>query len=301
MLYLTEAQVHELLPMRACIDLVRRAFQEWHDGKAQNQSRRRLALPTGTVLHSLAGACGQYLGTKVYFTNGKHGILEFFFLLSDAETGRALAIMRAEELGGIRTGAASGYAADLLAAPDASVLGVVGSGYQARTQVAAIRAIRPIREVRVWSRRSESREQFAREHGAIAVPAAEAAVRGAHIVITATNAKDPVLEAEWIKPGTFVAAMGSNQAGRRELPAELVRAAGLIAIDSLEQAKIEAGDLILADCWSNVVELKDVTPGYDPARITIFKSLGLGLEDVAAGAYVYEQALQRNIGLALEK
>jgi alanine dehydrogenase len=108
-----------------------------------------------------------------------------------------------------------------------------------------------------------------------------------------------VLETEWIARGTHVNAMGSNSANRRELPADLVRAAGGVAVDSLEQARIEAGDLILADSWANVVELKDVRSGYEPARITIFKSIGLGVEDVAAGAFVYEQARQMGIGRPL--
>ena len=120
---------------------------------------------------------------------------------------------------------------------------------------------------------------------------AEEAVRGADIVVTATNAKEPVLEGGWISDGTLVNAMGSNVANRRELPADLVKRAGLVAVDSIEQARIEAGDLILAESWDNVVELQNVKPRYDPNRVTIFKSIGLGVEDVAAGAFIYERAL----------
>jgi ornithine cyclodeaminase len=111
------------------------------------------------------------------------------------------------------------------------------------------------------------------------------------IVVTATNAKDPVLENRWVDPGTHINAMGSNIASRRELPPELIRRADLIAVDSLEQAKIEAGDLILPDHWDNVIELQSVQKQYDPKRVTIFKSLGLGVEDVAAAAFIYERAL----------
>ena len=125
----------------------------------------------------------------------------------------------------------------------------------------------------------------------MATETAEEAVRGADIVATATNAKDPVVENNWISPGTMVNAMGSNIANRRELPAELVKRASLVAVDSLDQAKIEAGDLILADSWDNVIELKDVKPHYDAQGVTIFKSIGLGIEDVGAGAFVYERAL----------
>lgn len=299
MLFLAESDVHQLLPMRTCIDLLRRAFAEHREGKAHNQIRRRLMLPTGTVLHALAGATSKYLGTKVYSTNGKHGTFEFFVILYLAETGEALAIMRAEELGAIRTGAASGYAAELLAAPDASVVGMIGTGFQARTQLEAIRAVRPIKEARVWSRNRERVEKFAKDNNATPAESAEAAIRDAKIVVTATNAKDPVLDASWIAPGTFIAAMGSNQGNRRELPEALVKKAGLIAIDSIEQGKIEAGDQLLADTWQNVIELKDVQPGYDPSRITIFESLGIGLEDTAAAGYVYEEAVKRGVGIHL--
>jgi ornithine cyclodeaminase/alanine dehydrogenase-like protein (mu-crystallin family) len=149
----------------------------------------------------------------------------------------------------------------------------------------------------VWSPPAAHAERFAEENDCVAVGSAEAAVSGASIVITATTSKDPVLDASWIAPGTFVAAMGSNVGNRRELPANLVRKAGLIAVDDLEQARIEAGDLLLAygsDPWANVVELKNVVRGYDAARVTIFESLGIGVEDVAAAGYVYERAVQLN-------
>jgi alanine dehydrogenase len=298
MLYLTESDVQRLLPMNECIRLMRSTFEALRDGSAQNQARRRLVLKTGSVLHSLAGASGDYFGTKFYSTNPMHGA-HFLFALYDAATAKPLALMEANHLGQIRTGAASGYATDLMANPRAEVLGVIGSGFQARTQVEAIRAVRQIRGVRVWSRNPQKVRKFAEDVGATASDSAEAAVRGADIVVTATNAKDPLLEAGWIARGTHVNAMGSNIASRRELPADLVRGADLVAVDSVEQAKIEAGDLLLADSWANVVELKDVRPGYDPERITIFKSIGLGVEDVAAGSFVYEQARQQGMGRPL--
>ncbi len=144
----------------------------------------------------------------------------------------------------------------------------------------------------MWSRNAKNRARFAAEHGVREAGSAEEAMRGANIVVTATWAKDPVLEAEWIGAGTHVNAMGSNQAGRRELPGELIERADLIAVDALDVAKIESGDLILAGVdWSDprIVELAQVEgrPAGDP--ITIFKSNGLGVEDVAAAAYVYEK------------
>ena len=145
--------------------------------------------------------------------------------------------------------------------------------------------------MRVWSRSEEKRRKFADECSAQAMDSAADAVRGAQIVLTATSSQEPVLEDDWIAPGTMINAMGSNVATRRELPGELVRRAALVAVDSLEQAKMEAGDLLLADSWANVVELKDVKRHFQPSQITIFKSLGIGVEDVAAGSLVYERAL----------
>jgi alanine dehydrogenase len=290
MFYFTEADIQELLPITEAIRLMRLAFEALAQGRAQNQPRRRLILESGSVLHSMAGAVGNYFGTKFYSTNPRYGA-HFYFFLYDAKTARPLAMMEANYLGQIRTGAASGYATDLLANPQAKTLAIIGSGFQARTQLDAIRAVRPIQTVRVWSRSEEKRQKFAEENSVTAATSAEEAVRGANIVVTATNAKDPVLDSAWIADGTLVNAMGSNVANRRELPADLIKRAGLVAVDSLEQAKIEAGDLILANSWDNVVELQNVKPHYDPNRVTIFKSIGLGVEDVASGAFIYERAL----------
>jgi alanine dehydrogenase len=290
MFYFSESDVQELLPVSEAIRLMRLAFEAMKNGRAQNQPRRRLILESGSVLHSMAGAVGNYFGTKFYSSNPRYGA-HFYFFLYDSKTAQPLAMMEANYLGQIRTGAASGYATDLMANPKAATLAIIGSGFQAHTQLAAIRAVRPIQTVRVWSRSEEKRLKFAQEHSVTAANSAEEAARGADIVATATNAKDPVLESDWVSNGTLVNAMGSNVANRRELPADLVQRAALVAVDSLEQARIEAGDLIMADSWENVVELQNVQPHYDPNHVTIFKSIGLGVEDVAAGAFIYERAL----------
>ncbi len=298
MLFLTESEVRGLLPMNEAIRMMRLAFGAARRGEAQSQPRRRLILKTGSILHQVPGAFGNYFGMKFYASNPKYGV-SFLFSLYDSETAKPLALMEANWLGQIRTGAASGYATDLLANPAADTLGVIGSGFQARSQVEAIREVRPIRTVRVWSRHHEKREAFAAEMNATAAATAEEAVRGAQIVVTATYSKDPVIEDDWIEPGVHINAMGSNMVNRRELPAELVRRAGLIAVDALDAAKNEAGDIIMADAWANVVELQNVERGWDPQRITIFKSVGLGMEDVAAGSLVYEKAVERGIGRPL--
>ncbi len=294
MFYFTESDVQELLPVSEAIRLMRMAFESLKNGRGQNQPRRRLILESGSVLHSMAGAVGNYFGTKFYSTNPRYGA-HFYFFLYDAKTAQPLAMMEASYLGQIRTGAASGYATDLLANAKAETLAIIGSGFQAHTQLDAIRAVRRIQTVRVWSRSEENRQKFAQERSVTAANSAEEAVRGADIVVTATNSKDPVLESSWISDGTLVNAMGSNIANRRELPADLVKRAALVAVDSLEQARIEAGDLILADSWANVVELQNIVPNiephHDPNHVTIFKSIGLGIEDVAAGAFIYERAL----------
>ena len=216
-----------------------------------------------------------------------------------------IATIEANHLGQIRTGAASGVATQYLARENASVLGVIGSGFQAETQVLATSLVREIREVRVWSRSVERRNNFAQHCEArfglkaTATSTARDSVEGADIVITATSSREPVLEAAWISPGTHINAMGSNQANRRELPSQLVIGrADLVAVDSLEDARIESGDLIIAqrdlqDPRFPGVELGDVITGRIPGRtaadqITIFKSNGLAIQDVAVAGFLYE-------------
>ena len=285
MLYFTESDVRDLLPMKDAIGLMQTAFERLAADEAINQPRRRLILPTGSVLHYMAGSDGKYFGAKVYSTHAKHGA-HFVFLLYRAENAEPLAVLEANYLGQIRTGAVSGLATRYLAPAKAETLAIIGSGFQARSQLAAILAVRPIRHVKVWSRDAGNRAAFAAESSSkfsasiVPVERAEWAVREAAIVVTATNAKDPVVESNWIAPGTHINAMGSNQARRRELPADLIARAALIAVDSIEQARMESGDLMLAldeEGWKNpkIVELKDVVTGAvkgrrTPEEITIF-------------------------------
>ncbi|MCX6619795.1 MAG: ornithine cyclodeaminase family protein [Acidobacteria bacterium] len=310
MLLFTESDVRRLLSMKQCIGVLRDAFQAYAHGEAQNQPRRRLVLPTGSVLHQLAGAYGNYFGIKYYSTNTKHGF-HFLFTLFDAPTGKPLAIFEANYLGQIRTGAASGLATSLMTSPSPKSVAIIGSGFQAESQLAAMLAIRELTSVKVWSRSERKRVEFAADSSELypvhveAAATAQEAVEGADIVITATWAGEPVLEADWVKPGAHVNAMGSNNPGRRELPAELVRRATVLAADSVEQCRLEAGDYVLAldDAgWERVVELKDLVArgaSHSPGQLTIFKSVGLGLEDVAAAAFVYEQATQQALGVTI--
>ena len=298
MLYITEEQVVRVLDMPRAIGLMREAFAGLAAGRVVNHPRRRLILPTGSVLHYMAAGNETYYGAKVYSSNPKTGA-HFLFLLYRSDDATPLAIIEANYLGQIRTGAATGYATDVMARQDAQVLGVIGSGFQAETQVAAVAAVRHLKQILVWSRKPDRREAFAarlREQGlpgVVAAESAEAAVRPADILVTATNSKDPVFDADWVAPGTHINATGSNQAKRRELPPEILGRAAVVAVDSKEQAEMESGDLLLARAegkWNgdNLVELKEVSGRSGRDAITIFKSNGLAIEDVVAAGWVWE-------------
>lgn len=303
MLQISEQQVIDLLPMSECVQRMRDCFASLGRGEAQNVPRRRLFLPTGTVMHQMAGAWGGYLGTKVYATNVKKGAMYFHVLLYNAESAEPLALIEANHLGQIRTGASSGAATDLLAPAEVDKIALIGTGFQAWTQLEAVLTVRNAQRVSIFSRKSANRDSFSAKAGKAfgvevrAAASAEECVREAQIVITATYAKDPVLEDAWVDSSAHVNASGSNQASRREIPTELVRRASLIALDSLEQAKSEAGDLLLAvpeSEWGSLPleELGKIAAASEYARpqgITIFKSLGLGVQDVAAAALVYEK------------
>lgn len=295
--------------MEKAIELVEAGFLDLAAGRARNHSRQRLQLDASASLHYMAAVdlASGYLGIKVYSTHPQTGA--HFTVLLYAADGRPLASIEANALGQIRTGAASGVATRRLARPDAAVVGLIGSGFQAETQLQAVAKVRRVREVRVFSRSAERRKQFAAGMAAslglsvTAVETAERAIRGCDIAITATNARDPVLLGEWLEPGMHINAIGSNHARRRELDAAAVNRASRIVADSVEQSKIESGELIAAfeqhpDGWERVAELADVVSGKAPGRqtqddITLFKSNGVALEDIAVGGYVYQQAMAR--------
>jgi len=311
MLYLTESDVRRLLPMKVCIALVEAAFNRLAAGEALNQPRRRLVLPGRSALHYMAGADGKYFGAKIYATNPATGA-HFLFLLYRAEDAAPLAVIEANHLGQIRTGAASGVATRLLARPDSRTVALIGSGFQALTQLEAVHEVLPVQHVRVWSRSAEKRNAFARAcPSTLGLPVestitAEEAVRGADILITATNSAAPVVESAWVEPGVHINAMGSNQAQRRELPEELVRRCDPIVVDSREQGRMESGDLLMAlreEEWGRVKELSEIATGA-PGRtsgsaVTLFKSNGLAVEDVAAAGFVYERAREQGTGTEL--
>lgn len=313
-LYLTEADVDSLVSMADAMEAVEECFRHQGEGRATNEPRRRVRAPGG-MLHVMFAAdpAAGVLGLKSYTTFP--GGARFHLLLYSAEDGRLLALMEAGRLGQLRTGAASGVATRLLARRDASVAAVFGSGYQARTQVEALAHARILQEVRVYSRDAARRKQFADELcarlGLWVLPAAspEEALDGADLVATATSSTQPVFDGALARPGMHINAAGSNSLLKREVDEAVVSRADVIAVDSLSAVPLEGGDL-LAPLQKGLlypeglVELGQIAAGRHPGRtgddqITLFKSHGIALEDIALAARVYQKAVERGIGAAI--
>jgi alanine dehydrogenase len=315
MLFLTEQDVQQLFPMAQAVECLERSFLAQAKDQAINRSRERIFLPE-ISLHYMAAALPEenVVGMKIYTTSGS--AWRFLVLLYDATTGGLLALVEADYLGRLRTGAASGVATKYLAREDASRVGLIGAGRQARTQLEAVARVRKITAVKVFGRDEGRRVKFCLEMreklNLTLEPAAsaEVAARFGEVVITATTSPQPVVHGEWLAPGTHVNAVGANMTTRRELDDIALARAGLIAVDSLEQAKEEAGDLVqglasLPRAWDGVIELHQVVAGTIPGRasrdeITIFKSSGIALWDVAAAVFIYREALKSGRGKRLE-
>jgi ornithine cyclodeaminase/alanine dehydrogenase-like protein (mu-crystallin family) len=282
------------------------------DGTAINHLRRRIVMPNGATLAYMAAATPRYFGTKVYSVHPKGG-MHFQVLIFRTEDAMPIATIEANYMGQIRTGAASGVATKYMARADAGVMAVIGSGFQAETQIAAVAAVRKLTEVRVWSRNAARREAFATRCSEKlglnirATASAQEAVEGALVIATATFAKNPVIEREWVSPGAHINAIGANRLSNRELPTSLVYESGaFVTVDSIEDSKDESGDLMIPlserpDLKFNAVEMHEVVSGRLPGRtsddqITIFKSNGIAAEDVVSGGYVFEQATARGMG-----
>lgn len=311
-LLLTEADVRSLLTMELAIAAVEESFRRLADGSGILQPRRRLNVPGKSYLHYMAAADSEagYMGMKIY-TTSRQG-LRFLVPLFDAQSGDSLALIEADYLGQVRTGAASGVATKFLAREDASTIGIIGTGSQAKTQLEAIAVVRKIEGIRAYGRDPVRRKSFAEEMSsrlnakAAAVESAEAAVRDADIVITATTSTRPVLEGKWLAPGAHINAIGANFPQKRELDDEAIRRCDPIVVDSREQSRMEAGDLIdtLSDDdsgWGRVVEMAEIVAGKTKGRtgsneITLFKSSGIASEDIAVAGRIYELALERRVG-----
>jgi alanine dehydrogenase len=315
MLFISEKDVLDLFPMEAALQRIEESFVAQANHQAASQVRHRMFLPN-VSLHYMAGAWAgeNLLGLKVYTV--ARGNMRFVVLLFDANKGELLAMVEADHMGRIRTGAASGVATKYLSRPDSSSLAVIGTGRQARTQLHAISLVRSLSRVRAYSRDERKREAFAKEISeqlhldATPAESAEAAVVSADIVVTATSSRSPVLLGEWLAPGTHINAIGANIASRRELDDAALLRATTIAVDFLEQAKLEAGDLIQGfrdspQRWEGVTELKDIVTGKHTGRrsagdVTLFKSAGIALWDVVAAGTVYQQAVKTGAGKEIE-
>ena len=312
MLMLNEDEVRDLLPINECVDVLDDLFKEWAIGSVSNMDRYRVPLPRGSmqVMAGMSSANGA-TGLKTYVT-GAGAPSQMAVLLFDLATAQPIAMLAANGLGAIRTGAASGVATRHMAAADATTVAIIGSGSQARTQLTAVCAVRPISRVLIYSRTQENRERFAAQMAeelgitVEAVASAEDAVAQAQIVCAITNSREPVFDGTKLTPGTHVNAAGSNGWIRREVDDETIKRSDLVVVDSLSDAKNECGELIWAAerrifRWETAVELRDVAGGRvagrpSPRAITLFESQGLAIEDVAAGMHVYRKAQERGIG-----
>ena len=313
-LFLSDQEVAHLLPMDECIDVLEEAFAHAGGGKVDNRPRNRIRMPGGFFHFMVASNEGHgVFGYKAYpsFAGGAKMIV----MLYDYETGALLSCMEGGRLGQIRTGAASGLATKYMAKEDSATVAVIGSGFQARTQLEAVCAVRDIKGVKVFSRKEERRTAFAERSSESlkvdvkAVESAQKCVEGADVVIVITSAREPALLGEWLSPGTHVNAAGGNHWMRREVDEETVLRSEVIVVDDLDQAKIECGDLMWLEPrgsfrWDMAKELQDVVAGRVNGRpseesITLFESMGLALEDIAAAHLVYNKAKAQGIGQEL--
>jgi ornithine cyclodeaminase/alanine dehydrogenase-like protein (mu-crystallin family) len=312
-LVLREADVERVVQMDPVIAAVQAAMRELGDGTAQNEPRRRAFAPGGLLNVMFAsfpgGGC---TGLKAYTIAG--GRVRFLVVLF-ALDGSLQALIEAEHMGAYRTGAASAVAVRALAPRSPATVAVIGAGRQAATQALAISRVLEIKEMRAFSRDPARRAAFAAEQSrrlgvnVTAAGSAEAAVRGADVVITMTTSSVPVIEAEWVADHAVVVAAGSNFSNRTEIPADLVARARTVVVDQLAAAQLESGDLIQAQAagkfeWERATELASVLTGTwrppEVAGITLFESHGLALWDLAAGSVVLAAARERRLGEEIE-
>ncbi|MGH8101516.1 MAG: ornithine cyclodeaminase family protein [Chthoniobacterales bacterium] len=294
MLFLDEEQVRRHLRMETLIPAMEKALIDFSAGKVVQPVRSVVPVDPPGGFMGIMPALSEGLGLKVvtfYPPNAKRGLpthMATIFLL-DPETGAPLVVMDGRLITEMRTAAASAAATKLLASPQARVLAILGSGVQARSHVEALRLVRPWQEIRVWSPTKAHADHFAEEIGAKSM-SAEKAVRDADVVVTVTNSKTPILRGVWLKPGCHVNAIGACRPDWRELDDEAMR--NVLFVDSRKGAMQESGDVILsgAKIYS---ELGEALAGKVPARAdetTIFKSLGMAVEDIAAALLVSRSA-----------
>jgi ornithine cyclodeaminase/alanine dehydrogenase-like protein (mu-crystallin family) len=314
-LLLNEDEVRQVLTMELALEAVEQGLRKLALDEVVNIPRSR-AQTDHALLHVMSAAAKTLgvMGLKAYSTTRRGA--QFHVALYDGKTGALVALIHADYLGQMRTGAASGVATQYMARPDATEVGLFGSGKQARTQLQAICKVRKITRVSVYSPNEEHRRRFAVEMSnlcdteVVTVPRPEMATEDKDIIITATNSREPVLNGHWVAEGTHINAIGSNFLGKAEVDAVAVRRCDSIVVDSKDQARLEAGDFVQAleegsIHWADVHELGQVIVGRYTGRahaqdVTLFKSLGIAIEDVAVAARVYAKAQEAGLGRLID-
>lgn len=314
-LHINESEVRQLLTMQAAISAVEDVSKKQAEASVILHPRRRFELPNHGYFHYMAAldTAGGYIATKQYtYVKGK---LCFVVTLYSVDSGELLALIEADWLGRLRTGAASGVATKYLAKKLAKAAAIIGTGGQARTQLEAVHNVRMLDAVYVYGRDEQRRSKFCdemTEHLGVtcyAMKSVADATRNAEIICTATTASHPVVQGEDLTPGVHINAIGANHAHKQELAESAVERANLIFVDSLAQSKQEAGDLVVPfskkpERWAEVHELAELVGGRAPGRtsdsqITLFKSNGIAAWDLAVAEKVYTAAKEKGLGREL--
>ena len=305
-LILRESDVQDLIEMDEVVAAVESAMRELGEGEAHNEPRRRAFAPGGLLNVMFASyPGGKCTGLKAYTVSD--GRVRFMVVVFGMD-GALEALIESDFMGAYRTGAATAVMVKSLGLAGPATVALIGTGWQAATQSLALSRVIELKELRVFSRNAEKRAAFAAEQEeqlgvhTLDSPSAEAAVRGADIVVTVTTSHTPVIEAAWVEPHAVIAAIGSNFRNRAEVTPELVERAQTVVVDQLGAAQLESGDLIQAHeagkfDWSQAVELGAVVTGRwerpDRPGITLFESHGLALWDLAAASVVLAAARKR--------
>ncbi len=314
-LHISEAEVRAVLTMPLAVEAVEEISRKQATGEVVVHPRRRFELPGGGFFHYMAAADYSmgFVAMKQY--TYMRGMLRFLVPLYEMAKGDLLALIEADYMGQLRTGAASGVATKYLARKDSRVAAIIGTGGQAKTQLEAVAAVRKLESARAYGRDAAKREKFCADMserlGIPVQPCASAAeaVRGADIVSTATTTAQPVVSGADLAPGAHINAIGANHAHKRELDDEAVASADIIVVDSVEQSRQEAGDLIIAFhgdeiCWTGVKKLSEIVAGKASGRtsdteVTLFKSNGIASWDLAVAMKVYAMAREKGLGREL--
>jgi alanine dehydrogenase len=309
-LYLIEAEVSGLLDMNLALDALDEVFRARSAGEVHNEPRKRVPAGGGPMNFMAASWPKRgWAGHKSYVSG------DFRVTLFGTNGEGMLALISAGRMGQVRTGAASGIGTKYMARENSSSVGIIGSGYQAQTQLEAVCAVRDIKDVKVFSRNPENRESFASTMSerlgvnVVAVDSKEAAADGMDVLIAVTSSVEPVITGDMVEAGMHINAAGNNSWMKRELDTAAIVKTDLVATDDIDQAKIECGELMRAAetgrfAWDSLVRLDRIVAGVRTARtsdddITLFESQGVAFEDIAVCGRIYELALERGIGTEL--